>query len=56
MKHYRNTYQKFTDLTEKAVGIDPVKITNCVIMFLFIKIYTIKTSDDEYLAQRPLVH
>ena len=29
--------QNFTDLTEKAMGIDPANITNHVIIFLFIK-------------------
>ena len=34
------------DLTEKAIGIDPSNITNCEIIFLFIK-KLIKTSDNE---------
>ena len=29
--------QNFTDLTEKAMGVDPSNFTNRVIMFLFIK-------------------
>ena len=43
-------------LTEKAMGIDPTNITNCVIIFSLSRIYIIKTSDDEWLMQRPLVH
>ena len=39
--------QSFTDLTEKAVGIDLANINNCVIIFLFTKTCTIKTLDDE---------
>ena len=30
--------QNFTNLTEKATGVDPANITNRVIIFLFIKI------------------
>ena len=29
--------QNLTDLTKKAMGIDPANITNCVIIFLFIR-------------------
>ena len=48
--------QNFTDLTEKAMGIDPANITNHVIIFLFIKTCTTKTSDNEYLVQRWSMH
>ena len=29
--------QNLIDLTEQAMGFDPANITNCVIIFLFIK-------------------
>ena len=34
--------QKFTDLTEKAMGIDCANITNSVIIFLSLKTYATK--------------
>ena len=35
--HITGIYTNFTDLPEKAMGIDPANITNHVIIFLFIK-------------------
>ena len=47
--------QSFMDLTEKAMGTDPANITNRVMIFLLLKTYTIKISEDKWLAQRPSI-
>ena len=40
----KSILKKSTDLTEKAMGADPANIMNGVIIFLFIKTFTIVIS------------